>query len=152
MKICSTASSSEYDNVPIANWTTALLLASSSISFCCPLNISIPTTVALYSAITKSSSLNSSPNLAKSRAPNLSLFPSIGTIVDIFSSIGHSPASLKTQVPFDFEFATVSVTSKILSLYSTGNLLSDKTYVFIISHSKSLQNVCPKTLPYFSSI
>ena len=25
LKICSTASSSEYDNVPIANWTTALL-------------------------------------------------------------------------------------------------------------------------------
>ena len=102
----------------------------------------------LCSAKTKSSSVNSSPNLAKSNVPILSLFPIIGTIVDILLDISQLPSPLKTQIPLLFTFAKVSVIFNKLSLYPFGNLHSSKTYFFIIPHSKSLENVCPKTFPF----
>ena len=96
-KICSTASSSEKDSVSKAMETTERCLAPSSTSSTFALSSSIPITVALTSANTKSLSSNSLL-LDSISVPRRSPPPKIGiTVVNLL--VGWQVRSQKTQMP-----------------------------------------------------
>ena len=84
------------------------------------LNISSPITVALYSAITKSSSSYSLSYLDNINVPNLCPLPNIGTIVVFFSVLPCSNGNTSSNSS-PVRFSKVSFIFNTFVLYSSGN-------------------------------